>query len=652
LARPHSIPADPGGFFSHHGLMAPAVRLFRSQSFSMRALLISLVFLVPILVLSSVVVQEKRGLVASSGKELEGVRYLQAVYPVVGTGTALMMSSLQGSPADRAAARSKLDTALKALAAIQSAQPAIEGTAEPYAELDKSLKAADAAAHGMPSFVLYARFLDQVMHLMAAASDGSGLTLDSDLVLYHLTGYVTKDLPRLNVRTAQVAAAGLAAIDAKAASPLLQRVFSDNEVLISLYFADLKASLGKVQASAPELTAVLQGDRVFTDSQALYKLIEDGIADSTDITLERGRFAQAVERALQSQQGLATTSLVQADDLLHQRIDQLNRSMWFMALGIVAQFGLAFYLFYAFYLVTIGGMRKTAEHLMAITEGDLTTTPRPWGKDEAARLMLTLNDMQTSVREVVQHVRDSSEHIVSAVGEVAAGANDLAQRTAQGAANVESTVSAMNEISDGIQQTSQSADQAARIASDNSSVAEKGHQVIGSVINTMDEIQTSSRRINDIIGVIDGIAFQTNILALNAAVEAARAGEQGRGFAVVASEVRALAKRSSDAAREIKQLITVSVSCVEAGTKVVQGAGETMQEIVVNASTLRDLLEKIAVAARDQARLVAEVEGTMHDLDGATQQNAALVEQSAASADAMRHQAQHLLMQVERFRTH
>jgi methyl-accepting chemotaxis protein len=337
---------------------------------------------------------------------------------------------------------------------------------------------------------------------------------------------------------------------------------------------------------------------------------------------------------------------VYTDDLRHAT---LNRLAW--AGGV---FGLALvvagYLFLSFYRVMDGGLKETRRHLRAMTEGDLTTSPHPWGDDEAAQLMFELRHMQESLRRIVVNVRGSSESIVHASSEIASASMDLSNRTEQTAANLEQSASSMEEISSTVKSTADNVRQAATVAADNAQAAARGGTVIAEVVSTMDGINASSKRIGDIIGVIDGIAFQTNILALNAAVEAARAGEQGRGFAVVATEVRSLAQRSAQAAREIKTLIASSVEQVESGAQVVRGAGATMQELVGNAGRMNALLAQISTAASEQSDGVAQVGTAVSELDRMTQQNAALVEETAAAAAALQDQANGLAREVGRFK--
>ncbi|MBT9487403.1 MAG: cache domain-containing protein [Rubrivivax sp.] len=310
---------------------------------------------------------------------------------------------------------------------------------------------------------------------------------------------------------------------------------------------------------------------------------------------------------------------------------------------------MAGYLFLSFFRVMDGGLKETRRHLRAMSDGDLTQSPTPWGRDEAAQLMLDLRQMQESLRHMVRGVRHSSNVIVHTSGEIASGALDLSTRTEQTAANLEKSASAMDQITVTARHTADTTAQAAEVARNNAEVATDGGRAMHEVVRTMDDIHASSTRIGDIIGTIDGIAFQTNILALNAAVEAARAGEQGRGFAVVAAEVRSLAQRSAAAAREIKTLIGTSVDQVEAGTAVVRRAGTAIENIVASSTRVNALLGDVSTGTREQSSGIGEVGGAVQELDRMTQQNAALVEQTAAAASAMRDQADTLAREVARF---
>ncbi|GAB3185098.1 methyl-accepting chemotaxis protein [Hydrogenophaga aquatica] len=279
---------------------------------------------------------------------------------------------------------------------------------------------------------------------------------------------------------------------------------------------------------------------------------------------------------------------------------------------------------------------------VSIARGDLTTRPDLRGADELTELMRCLVDMQSSLSRTVGEVRDVADGIRTASNEIATGNQDLSARTEQAASNLQQAASSMDQITATAQQSAEAARSASGMAQNNADVAQRGGQLVGQVVSTMEEIHHSSQKIHDIIGVIDGIAFQTNILALNAAVEAARAGEAGRGFAVVAGEVRSLAQRSAEAAREIKALISASVDKVNAGTQLVHQAGSTIHEIVDNAQKVSSFIGEITSASAEQSQGLGEVNGAVGQLDQMTQQNAALVEESAAAAESLRDQAQRL----------
>jgi len=284
-------------------------------------------------------------------------------------------------------------------------------------------------------------------------------------------------------------------------------------------------------------------------------------------------------------------------------------------------------------------LRRAAEAAMAIARFDLTHDIRPETQDEVGRLLTALHDMQSSLQKLIGEVRGAADSIGTASSEIATGNLDLSHRTEQTASNLQNAASAMAELTGTVKQTADAAMTANQLASSAASVAQRGGEVVSQVVSTMDQISQSSRKINEIIGTIDGIAFQTNILALNAAVEAARAGEQGRGFAVVAGEVRLLAQRSAEAAKEIKSLISASVERVDSGTEQVQAAGATMTEIVASVQRVTDIIGEISAAAREQSEGIGSVNVSVVQLDQMTQQNAALVEESAAAADSLREQS-------------
>ncbi len=296
-----------------------------------------------------------------------------------------------------------------------------------------------------------------------------------------------------------------------------------------------------------------------------------------------------------------------------------------------------------------GPIRQAVAVAETVAQGDLRTRIEVSSRDETGQLLAALKRMNEALVGIATTVRGNAENVATASTQIAQGNIDLSQRTEEQASNLQQTAASMEQLTATVQHNADTSRQAAQLAGSASTVAEQGGEVVGRVVATMEDISASSRKIADIIGVIDGIAFQTNILALNAAVEAARAGEQGRGFAVVAGEVRTLAQRSAEAAREIKSLIGASVERVEAGSALVSDAGRTMGEIVGQVKRVTDLIAEISAASTEQSSGIGQVSDAVAQLDQVTQQNAALVEESAAAAESLKVQAAQMAQTVSFF---
>ncbi|HEV6967167.1 methyl-accepting chemotaxis protein [Roseateles sp.] len=366
-------------------------------------------------------------------------------------------------------------------------------------------------------------------------------------------------------------------------------------------------------------------------------------------TLE-GRMRPASEAYVATISRMADYQGERVRDTTRQVMEEARRTqmlMLFIALACLS-LGVA-----AAWLITrsvVGPLRSAIQEAEAVGQGDLSREIRSVGSDETAQLAQALAQMQQSLRHVVGSVRENANGVATASSEIAMGSNDLSSRTEQQASALQQTAASMEELSATVKLNADNAGAADQLAHDATTVARQGGEVVGEAVQRMRGIEESSRRIADIIGTIDAIAFQTNILALNAAVEAARAGEQGRGFAVVAGEVRMLAQRSAEAAREIKSLIGDSVERVEQGSALVNRAGETMAQVVEAIGRVAGIVREISSASREQSTGVSQVGQAITQMDQATQQNAALVEESAAAAESLKQQADELVKLVSTFR--
>ncbi len=386
------------------------------------------------------------------------------------------------------------------------------------------------------------------------------------------------------------------------------------------------------EGMAPTVAAVKAGNYdeakklSFEKVRPLYVVIRKDIARLSDIQVEEAK---------------------REFDEAQNRYSLARLISWLLILG-----GAAFSISFGWVLIRgiSRDLLQAVQATSAVEHGDLTFPIRADSQDEIGQLLNSLSGMQAGLVKVVANVRSGSEGVATASSQIAQGNNDLSARTEQQASALEETAASMEELSSTVKQNADSARQANQLAMNASTVAVRGGTVVGEVVETMKGINEASRKISDIISVIDGIAFQTNILALNAAVEAARAGEQGRGFAVVASEVRSLAGRSAEAAKEIKTLINTSVERVEQGTSLVDQAGTTMAEVVSAIKRVTDLMGEISAASNEQAAGVSQIGEAVQQMDQVTQQNAALVEEMAAAASSLQSQANDLVQVVGVFK--
>jgi methyl-accepting chemotaxis protein len=384
-------------------------------------------------------------------------------------------------------------------------------------------------------------------------------------------------------------------------------------------------------------------------AEANMQLLKDGKADEAQAML----LEKTIPAYAKMQDWLVEARIAQGKVLAREvdAIGAATSSIRIFLAGLVAAIAVGLLIF-SWYITRTLRSRVSLSQQVAdrVSQGDFTVTVNDPARDEFSPLLYSLSEMQTSLTRVVSSVRQGAESVSTASSEISSGNHDLSARTESQASALEQTAASMEQLSATVKQNADSARQANQLAMSASTVAVQGGEVVAQVVDTMKGINESSRKISDIISVIDGIAFQTNILALNAAVEAARAGEQGRGFAVVATEVRALAGRSAEAAKEIKSLISASVERVEHGSALVDQAGATMTEVVSSIKRVTDLVGEISAASTEQSLGVSQVGEAVTQMDKTTQQNAALVEEMAAAASSLQSQAQDLVQTVAVFR--
>jgi methyl-accepting chemotaxis protein len=664
VAQPGDSLRPPAGrsalaeFFRYHGLWAPGVRLFRAIGFRSKALVIAITFVLPLTLVSWNYFTGQQAQIDFSAKERLGVAYAKEVMPLLDLlqrqRLYATLSAAKGAAVpELATLDSQMAPHLAKLAEVEKALGAELGTSKAYAAFIDSGKALPSPAAGLDAvFAGHTARVEALLALLGQSTDGSNLTLDPDIDTYYLMDAAMFRVPVIAEAEAQVRGLGAALLAKGAISPAQQRHLIERLAIKRAQGGDLQAGLAKAVAYNADVKAAARTDEFVAAGDAFAALVEGSLLRVEGVQGDVAVHIAAGTKAVEASLALAQRASAQLDILIAARVERLETARNVAAAVLVLSLFAAWYLFVSFRKVLDGGLKEVAFHIDAMRDGNLTTQPRAWGADEAAALMHTLSDMQAALRRIVGQVRNASDSIVSASTQIAGGAIDLSQRTEQSSANLEKTASAMEQIAATVKHNESTLEEATRLAGDNARVAERGGQIVGEVVATMQRINDSSGKIGEIIGTIDSIAFQTNILALNAAVEAARAGEQGRGFAVVASEVRALAQRSSSAAREIKTLITASVEQVETGTRVVHEAGTNIAEIVGTAGRVRELLAEVAVGSREQTQGVAQSAKAVQELDAVTQQNAALVEQTAAAAGALKDQARGLAQEVATFRLH
>ncbi|MGK5040321.1 methyl-accepting chemotaxis protein [Janthinobacterium sp. GB1R12] len=440
---------------------------------------------------------------------------------------------------------------------------------------------------------------------------------------------------------------------ARSSDTSLSSYFAEESKVSSASSAELQKKIEALidkPAEKAMFAGLLEQRKLYIGSRdQVYKLKGEAQVDAANEVFEKtfvpaaAKYQKMVLDLLEHQRASIDTTAREID-----AVASTSRNLMLVLAALALAFGVV-----CAWVLTMGivrPLRTAVDIARKVADGDLTAQIDASAKDETGQLLLALKDMNTSLLNIVGEVRSGTDSIATSSTQIAAGNQDLSSRTEEQAGSLEETASSMEELTSTVKQNADNARQANQLAASAAQVAVKGGEVVAQVVGTMESINASSNKIVDIISVIDGIAFQTNILALNAAVEAARAGEQGRGFAVVASEVRNLAQRSASAAKEIKTLIGASVEQVNAGSMLVAQAGSTMNDIVDSVQRVSDIITEITAASSEQSVGIDEINRAIGQMDAVTQQNAALVEESAAAAESMQHQAHNLAQVVSVFK--
>ena len=615
--------------FRHHGFWSIGVRMFRNMTFMSKAAIISAVFMLVVAQLAFIFIRASNQAIHASERELVGVAHVRELVALIGQAQALRRSVLEaGGQSTPAVAEQlgKVEHQLAALDARFAAEPALADAFKFARDAFAPLKTP--AGDREEAFSRADEFVQQVLRLTATAADTTSLSQDPDPDSYHLMLASTQETLQATRLLGRLRDLGADAIATTTLSPFQRRIVHGDAYVMYTQLELLFARYERVVKANPALDAPLAFQDAFKPVNTFMRALRRGPMAEAGPVGDAAAFATAGQAAIESLSALTERSHTALAGLIETRIGAQQRAR---NVQLALAFGgllIAAYFFHCFYLVTRGGMREVTRHIDAMARGDLSTQPRPWGRDEAAAVMHSIGAMQHSLRALIGQVRGCAEVIVRSSSEVSAGADDLSERTEQAASSLQQTASAMEQIATTVKHTAARTDESAALGRDNARVAGEGGEVVARVVATMQDIEASSKKIGEIIGVIDTIAFQTNILALNAAVEAARAAV---------------------AEREIKGLIAASAEHTAHGTRIVRTAGDTMGQLVRNAQAMSGLLAEVSTAASEQTRGVGEVTSAVARLDHDTQRNAALVEQTTAAALSMKRKADELASAADRF---
>ncbi len=634
----------------------------RNLRFAHKFLLIAVLAALMLAVPTAIFVRVNLASIAAAKHEVSGLQPIQEVMKLTQLSQqhrGLSGGALAGNEAQATARQNKEVEVNQVYATAKAAVAALGNT-----KLDalvakignewKGLSAAVAAKSiaGPESFARHTALIADQLSLSEDIVNATGIALDPNAAGYYLQSAVLQHMPRVTEGLGQMRARGNALLVKGSATPQDKGRLEALGSGIRVSMQAARKAIDLAMAANPALGATV-GEAMTKAVSATddgLRMVDEKVIQAEVLNHPPAEYFAATTKTIDVQFALINIAFEALRQQLDDTVSKAQRELLIGVSAIAALTALAAWVMMVIITTTTSSVSLALRLAKGVADGDLSQQIVAKGGDEMGLLLHALASMQSSLSRVVTTVRSGSEGVATASAEIAQGNNDMSARTESQASALEQTAASMEELSGTVRQNADSARAANQLALNASGVAVKGGEVVAQVVDTMRGINESSHKISDIIQVIDGIAFQTNILALNAAVEAARAGEQGRGFAVVASEVRSLAGRSADAAKEIKMLINASVERVEHGTALVDQAGTTMTEVVSSIKRVTDIMGEISAASNEQALGVAQVGEAVKQMDEVTQQNAALVEEMAAAASSLKNQALDLVEAVSVFK--